>query len=53
MKSTKTRLRSRTQDEWLNILVVINIYNNITQKLNIEDIIDEFSKLKRQLNFMN
>ncbi len=52
LKLIKTYLRNRTGDERLSSLA-INIHKNIAQQLNIEDIIDEFSKSKRKLKFTN
>ena len=53
LKLIKTDLRNRTSDERLSDLTVLSIHKSITQQLNIEDIIDEFAKLKRKLNFIN
>ena len=53
LKLIKTDLRNRTSDERLSDLTVLGIHKSITQQLNIEDIIDEFAKSKRKLNFIN
>lgn len=53
LKLIKTKLRNRTGDERLSNLAVISIHKNIAQKLNTQDIIDDFAKSKRRLNFMN
>ena len=53
LKLIKIDLRNRTSDERLSDLTVLSIHKSITQQLNIEDIIDEFAKSKRKLNFIN
>ena len=53
LKLIKIDLRNRTSDERLSDLTVLSIHKSITQELNIEDIIDEFAKSKRKLNFIN
>ena len=53
LKLIKTYLRNRISDEYLSDLAVINIHKNITQELNIENVVDEFAKSKRRLSFSN
>ena len=53
LKLIKIDLRNRTSDERLSDLTVLSTHKSITQQLNIEDIIDEFAKSKRKLNFIN
>jgi hypothetical protein len=53
LKLIRTYLRNRIGVERLISLAIINIHKNIARKLNIEDIIDEFAKSKRKLNFTN
>ncbi|CAF1557109.1 unnamed protein product [Adineta ricciae] len=53
LKLIKTKLRNRTDDERLSNLAVINIHKGIAQELNIENVIDEYAKSKRKLNFSN
>ena len=53
LKLIKTKLRNRTSGERLSDLVVISINENVAQKLNIESIIDEFTKSERRISFMN
>ena len=53
LKLIKIDLQNRTSDERLSDLTVLSIHKSITQQLNIEDIIDEFAKSKRKLNFIN
>jgi hypothetical protein len=53
LKLIKTKLRNRTGDERLSDLAVISIHKSIAQKLNVEDIVDDFAKSKRRINFTN
>jgi hypothetical protein len=40
-------------DERLSNMATIDIRNNVIQELKIKEIIDEFAKTKRRLNFTN
>lgn len=51
LKLIKTKLRNRIGDERLSDLAVINIHKAVAEYLNIDSIIDEFSKTKRRINF--
>ncbi|CAM4847026.1 unnamed protein product [Rotaria magnacalcarata] len=53
LKLIKTKLRNRTGDERLSDLAVINIHKSAAEKLNVDSIIDEFTRSKRKINFTN
>ena len=53
LKLIKTYLRNRLNDERLSDVAVINIHKDIAQELNIENVVDEFTKSKRRLSFTN
>lgn len=53
MKRIKTSLRNSISDKRLSDLAMLHIHRNISENLNIENIVDIFCKNKRRIKFTN